>query len=85
MSLDLTLLEQAKVPLSHFARLCGMSRVTINLWRGERVAPRPLYRAVAVQRLGLIKRALEQGRLPLSRMKRSDKYAALLDALKSVQ
>jgi hypothetical protein len=81
-SIDFSPLTQARIPMAHFAKLCGASRVSVYKWLGG-AQPRGLYRQAVDSRLGLIRRALERGTLPLPPTTRSDKFKALLKALKA--
>lgn len=77
-TLDFTLLETARIPTLHFAKLCGASRVSVFNWARGVSEPRGLYRAMAAKRLDAIRRALERGALPLPHTPRGEKYGALL-------
>lgn len=83
--LDFSLVKKAGIGVTHFARFCGVSRVSANLYLTNKVQPRGLYRKHVAQVLALIERALDKGLLPLPRMPRSDRYKALVEALRAVK
>lgn len=84
-NLDFSLVKKAGIATSHFARFCGVSRVSANLYLTNKVQPRGLYRRQVGQALALIQRALEKGLLPLPRLGRSERYRALVAALKAAK
>jgi hypothetical protein len=80
--IDFSPVVQAKIPAAHFARLCGVNRVSAFKWlRGTQ--PKGLYRERVTQRLKLVARALERGTLPLPPTLRTRQFEALVQALKS--
>ena len=82
--LDFRAVKRAGVPVAHFARVCGISRVSATLYIANRVQPRGLYRERVSPRLELIERAMAAGRLPLSpTIPRNDRFKALIKALKT--
>ena len=80
--LDFSLVKQAGIPTSHFAKLCRVSRVSATFWLSGKTSPRGLYYTHVLIRLKAIKTALDKGRLPLPRTHRSERFSALVDALK---
>jgi hypothetical protein len=81
MNLDFSILKTAQVPVTHFASLCGASRVAASLWVNGKFNPRGLYHEKADAVLQKIQAALDSGHLPLARNTRRDKR---LDALLTV-
>lgn len=83
--IDFSLVKQADIPTAHFARLCGVSRLSAHLWLKPKdeggTTPRGLYRDHVLGYLRLVKKALEDGALPLPRTNRSARYDALVKAL----
>jgi hypothetical protein len=80
---DFSLVKQADIPTAHFARLCGVSRLSATLWLKAQTSPRGLYRTHVLERLAKIKAALDAGKLPLPLTHRSKKYDALVQALEA--
>lgn len=81
--LDFGVVRKAGIAVAHFARICGVSRVSATLYMANRVQPRGLYRERVSQRLQIIKDAMDAGRLPLpDSTPRDQKYKALVKALK---
>lgn len=82
-SLDFTPLTASDVGPTHFAKLCGASRISVYKWLNGQSNPRGLYRTRAQQVLNRLNRAVEKGALPLPPTRRDDKYAAVVRALQS--
>lgn len=80
--LDFSVVREADIAVTHFAKICGVSRLSAHLYLADRVQPRGLYRERVGQRLQLIRRAMDEGRLPLPPMPRAEKFEALIAALK---
>lgn len=81
--IDFTPITDADVPVTHFARLCGASRISVFKWMRQQANPRGLYRMAVDHQLHRIRRALDRGTLPLPPTPRDDKFNALLRALKN--
>ena len=81
-TIDFSPVKQAGIPMAHFARLCGASRVSVYKWLAGAM-PRGLYRQAVDARLSAIRRAIDRGNLPLPPTTRDDKYKALVRALKA--
>ena len=86
-TIDFAPVRKAGIAVTHFALLCGCSRVSASRYmtnNAERkLQPRGLYRQRVLQILKLIDKALADGRLPLPRVGRGgERYKALLAALK---
>lgn len=81
--LDFGVVKKAGIAVAHFARICGVSRVSATLYLANRVQPRGLYRERVTQRLNMIENAMAAGRLPLpDSTPRKAKYKATVKALK---
>lgn len=78
-----TVLAQANVSLTSFAKYCGFHRVTVSAWINKPAsAPRGVYREKAQAVLASIQRGLEAGVFPLRPGTRRD-YEAFVNALKT--
>lgn len=87
-TIDLALLDTAQVPVSHFARYAGFSRITVALWmravrRGEVRTIRALYQTRARAVLEIIAKALADGTLKDPKKLSYDAFARVLDTYKS--
>lgn len=82
--LDFSVVKKAGIATAHFARLCGISRVSASLYLSNTRAtqPRGLYRRVVARVLEQIEAALAAGRLPLGPTRRADKFSLTVRALK---
>jgi hypothetical protein len=79
--LDFSIVKRAGIATAHFARLCGVSRVSAHLYLTNKAQPRGLYREVVARRLALIQRALDKGILPLPKVSRGERYNMLIRTL----
>jgi len=82
--LDFSVVKKAGIATAHFARFCGISRVSASLYLSNtrKVQPRGLYRHTVEKVLTRIADAVEAGRLPLGSVRREDRYALTLKALR---
>lgn len=80
--IDFDIVRRAGIAVTHFARICGISRVSAHLYLANKHQPRGLYRDRIEQRIRLIQRAMDAGRLPLPPMRREKRFEALIAALK---
>jgi len=80
-SIDFGPLLQSGIPMSHFARLCGASRISVFKWVRRQANPRGLYRDSVLRQLESISKAMQRGVLPLPPTPREKKYENLLSAL----
>jgi hypothetical protein len=85
-AIDFSSVKRAGIAVTHFALLCGCSRVSASRYLtntpARKLQPRGLYRTRVIQVLKLIDKALAEGRLPLPRVGKGERYTALLNALK---
>ena len=82
-NIDFAPLMKSGVAVSHFARLCGASRISVYKWVRGQAQPRGLYRTAVEKVLAKIAAAMEKGRLPLPQTARDDKFDATVRALRS--
>jgi hypothetical protein len=80
---DFTPLITSAVNPTHFAKLCGASRISVYKWLRGRSNPRGLYLDRVQKILKRLDRAVEKGALPLPPTRRDDKYAAVIRALQN--
>jgi hypothetical protein len=80
--MDLSIVEKAGIGASHFARLCGVSRVSAYMWLTGRYGPRGLYRKQVEEMVRRIQSAVDDHRLPLPpSLPRAQVFKATQDAL----
>jgi hypothetical protein len=76
--MDFSLIEKAELTQKEFGRLCGVSRVTANLWATKKFAPHRYIQARVKDNLTAIAAAIEAGLLPLpNNVERDSRYDAL--------
>lgn len=63
--MDFTLIKRAGLTQREFSLLCGVSRVTANLWVRSKMAPHRLHEDRIATVLGSMGDAVEHARLPL--------------------
>jgi hypothetical protein len=80
---DFTPLARSAVGPSHFAKLCGASRISVYKWLSGQASPRGLYLDRVKKVLKRLDNAVEKGTLPLPPTRRADKYAAVIRALQA--
>ena len=80
--MDFTLISRADLRQHEFADLCGVTRVTVNLWVQGKMAPHRFIRADVGAALGGIADALKAGQLPLTAgIPKHQRLQALRDAV----
>lgn len=72
-------LEQAQVTQAEFAALCGVRRVTVNLWCRGKMRPHQYIRSNVLNTIERVQLATSAGVLPLPRSVQRDKR---IDALR---
>lgn len=87
-SIDLSVLDKAGIPISHFATYAGISRITVSLWmsatrRGESRKVRPLYVSRAERVLQQIRKAIADEKLSDARKLKYPAFASVLDEYKT--
>lgn len=63
--MDFTLIHRADVRQHEFAELCGVSRVTVNLWVQGKMMPHRFIRTNIEAALDSVAAALQSAQLPL--------------------
>lgn len=80
--MDFTLIQRADVRQHEFADLCGVTRVTVNLWVQGKMAPHRFIRSNIEAVLDSVRAALESAHLPLSPgIPKHQRLQALRDAV----
>lgn len=64
-NIDFSILEKAGISQAEFADLCGVSRVTVNLWVKGKMQPHRYLRHTVARVTEDIQVALDAGRLPV--------------------
>lgn len=62
---NFSILKTADIPQGEFASMCGVSRVTVNLWINGKVSPNRFLRDKVDDLLDRIERAVNNKMLPL--------------------
>lgn len=76
-----TVLKNADVTQAEFAELCGVRRVTVNLWCRGKMRPHRYIRSNVLSLVERVEHATSAGVLPLPRsVKRGDRLDALRQA-----
>jgi transcriptional regulator with XRE-family HTH domain len=65
--MEFEIVGKAGLTQSEFAKLCGVSRVTANLWLNGKMKPHRLLTLAVAKRLDLLQEAVTSGDLPLDR------------------
>lgn len=80
--MDFTVVSKAGLTQREFAALCGVSRVTVNLWVKEKMKPCRFIAPFVKDTLEAIEHAIEKKRLPLAaKTSRKDRVELILKAL----
>jgi len=82
--LDYSILQAAGITQTDFAELCGVSRVTVNLWVKGKMRPHRYLREQVEVVLDQLQSALAKKRLPITRPpggRKENKIEALRAAL----
>lgn len=66
MSFDFSAIQDAGITQEQFARLVGVTRVTVNTWTTGRFKPRTPIRARVRMALTLLRGAVNRGHLPVT-------------------
>lgn len=67
MSFDFSPIEAAGISQAQFGTLVGVSRVTVNTWVNGHFSPRDSgVRQRVLKALGLLRQAVDKGRLPVA-------------------
>lgn len=82
-AIDFTPLTKSGIAVTHFARLCGVSRISVYKWVRGDAEPRGLYRPAIQKVLSKLEAALNKGTLPLPKTARDDRFAATVRALRT--
>lgn len=79
---DFTIVTRAGLTQKEFAVLCGVSRVTANLWVQGKMRPHRYIKTRASQLVALLEKAVLQETLPLpDSVKSLDRHSAVKAAL----
>jgi len=80
--MDFTVVSKAGLTQREFATLCGVSRVTVNLWVKGKMRPCRFIAPFVQDTLDAINHAMSKGRLPLpGKSDRKERVDLLLKAL----
>ena len=63
--MDFEPVKRAKLKQEEFGRMCGVSRVTVNMWLNNKMQPHRFLKANVTKRLQVLSEALSVGDLPL--------------------
>lgn len=64
--MDFSAIERGKLTQKEFGILCGVSRVTVNLWVRNKMQPHRYIRQDVERTISLLNQAIDQGQLPLA-------------------
>lgn len=65
--MEFDVIKRAGLTQGEFAKLCGVSRVTANMWLNQKMKPHRLLRVAVAKRLEILDEAVAVGDLPLAK------------------
>lgn len=81
--MDFSIIDRGGVTQGQFAKLVGVSRITVNTWVKGHFQPRPTIRHRVAQALKLIAKAIESGKLPAVAVRRTEATDRVLDRIRA--
>ena len=81
--MDFSIIDRGGVTQGQFAKLVGVSRITVNTWVKGHFQPRPVVRHRVSTALRLIAKAIEAGSLPAVTMRRTEATDLVLNRIRT--